>query len=46
AWDGQGREWKFSRDASIAGPDAEKCELITPILNYQDIETLQSFYGF
>ena len=41
AWDGQGREWKFSRDASIAGPDAEKCELITPILSYQDIETLQ-----
>jgi hypothetical protein len=21
AWDAQGREWKFSRDVSIAGPD-------------------------
>ena len=41
AWDGQGREWKFSRDVSIIGEDNEKCELITPILNYQDIETLQ-----
>ena len=36
-----GREWKFSRDASIvARTDEEKCELVTPILNYGDIETL------
>ena len=41
AWDAQGREWKFQRDCSIAGPDAEKCELVTPILHYADIETLQ-----
>lgn len=41
AWDGQGREWKFQRDVSIAGPDKEKCELVTPILTYQDMETLQ-----
>lgn len=41
AWDAQGREWKFQKDASIAGPDSEKCELVTPILNYSDIETLQ-----
>ena len=41
AWDAQGREWKFSRDVSIAGPDAEKCELVTPILTYEDIPTLQ-----
>lgn len=41
AWDGDGREWKFSRDASIAGPDSEKTELITPILTYADMETLQ-----
>ncbi len=41
AWDGDGREWKFQRDASISGPDAEKCELVTPILHYADIETLQ-----
>lgn len=41
AWDAQGREWKFQRDCSIAGPDDEKCELVTPILHYADIETLQ-----
>ena len=40
AWDAQGREWKFMRDASIAGPDSEKCELVTPVLTYGDIETL------
>lgn len=41
AWDAQGREWKFQRDCSIRGNDDEKCELVTPILNYEDIETLQ-----
>ncbi len=41
AWDAQGREWKFQRDVSISGPDAEKCELVTPILTYEDIPTLQ-----
>ncbi|MDD4433610.1 MAG: amidoligase family protein [Parabacteroides sp.] len=41
AWDAQGREWKFQRDVSIAGCDSEKCELVTPILTYKDIETLQ-----
>ncbi len=41
AWDAQGREWKFQKDVSIAGPDAEKCELVTPILRYEDIESLQ-----
>ena len=41
AWDGQGREWKFQRDVSIAGPDSQKCEMVTPILTYEDIETLQ-----
>ena len=41
AWDAQGREWKFQRDASIYGPNAEKCEMVTPILTYADIETLQ-----
>jgi hypothetical protein len=41
AWDAQGREWKFQRDVSIAGPDSEKCELVTPILTYTDMETLQ-----
>lgn len=41
AWDADGREWKFQRDVSIAGPDSEKCEMVTPILRYEDIETLQ-----
>ena len=41
AWDGQGREWKFQKDGSIQGPDDEKCELVTPILHYGDIELLQ-----
>ena len=41
AWDAQGREWKFQRDSSIHGPDSEKCEMVTPILTYADMETLQ-----
>ena len=41
AWDAQNREWKFQRDSSIQGPDNKKCELVTPILTYADIETLQ-----
>lgn len=41
AWDAQGREWKFQRDVSISGPDSEKTELVTPILRYEDLETLQ-----
>ena len=41
-WDSQGREWKFQRDASIrARTDEEKCEMVTPILTYDDIESLQ-----
>ena len=41
AWDAQGREWKFQKDSSINGPDFEKCELVTPILTYADMELLQ-----
>ena len=41
AWDADGREWKFQRDVSISGPDDEKCEMVTPILTYSDMETLQ-----
>ena len=42
AWDAEGREWKFQRDVSIAGPDSQKCELVSPIMHYdQDIELLQ-----
>lgn len=40
--DQQGRVWKFQRDVSIHGPDSEKCEMVTPILTYDDIETLQA----
>ena len=41
AWDESGREWKFQKDVSIAGPDSEKCEMVTPILTYAEMETLQ-----
>lgn len=41
AYDLEGREWKFSRDGSIMGPDDEKCELVTPILTYVDMEFFQ-----
>lgn len=41
AWDEQGREWKFQRDVSIEGSDNQKCEMVTPILTYDDMETLQ-----
>ena len=41
AWDANGREWKFQKDVSIAGCDSEKCEMVTPILTYDDMEFLQ-----
>ena len=41
AWDTQGREWKFSRDSSIMDSDDRRCEMVTPILTYEDIPTLQ-----
>ena len=41
AWDAQNREWKFQRDVSINGDDAHKCEMVTPILIYADMDTLQ-----
>ena len=40
-YDVQGREWKFSRDVSITASPQKQCELITPILTYNDITTLQ-----
>ena len=40
-WMADGREWKFQKDVSIAGPDSQKCEMVTPILTYEDMETLQ-----
>lgn len=39
--DTDGRTWKIMRDRSISGPDSEQCELVTPILRYTDIDTLQ-----
>ena len=41
AWDAQGREWKFQYDSSIHGTEAEKCEMVTPILTYADMDLLQ-----
>ena len=38
--DNQGRVWKFQKDVSIAGDDNHKCEMVTPILKYEDIEGL------
>ena len=36
-----GREWKFCRDSSIAADrDEEKCEMVTPILSYDDLGVL------
>ena len=35
------REWKVVRDSSIITEGGDQCELVTPILNYDDIETLQ-----
>ena len=46
AWDADGREWKFQKDVSIAGPEEQECELVTPILTYGDIETLQNYFGY
>ena len=44
AWsaiDQKGREWKCVSDCSIADAD-DGCEMVTPILTYEDIEDLQS----
>lgn len=39
--DSQNRVWKIQRDCSISGPDDERCELVTPVLFWDDMETLQ-----
>ncbi len=41
AWDAQDREWKFQYDGSISGPSEERCEMVTPILTYADMDLLQ-----
>ena len=38
--DQSGRVWRFDRDSSINGYGGV-CELVTPILRYEDLETLQ-----
>lgn len=39
--DGQGRTWQIMRDSSIQTTWSKQVELVTPILRYEDIETLQ-----
>lgn len=40
--DGQGRKWHIVYDSSIdSRVGGDKCELVTPILHYEDIEQLQ-----
>lgn len=39
--DDQGREWKIMRDASIDAPEDKKCEFVSPICRWEDIELVQ-----
>jgi hypothetical protein len=39
--DQEGRKWKVVYDGSISATRGEACEMVTPILRYKDIETLQ-----
>ncbi|MCR5790369.1 MAG: amidoligase family protein [Lachnospiraceae bacterium] len=39
--DSKGRMWKCESDASISGGSGQATELVTPVLEYGDIETLQ-----
>lgn len=41
AKDNKGRTWKCMRDASIAAPESQKCEIVSPILTYDDMNDLQ-----
>ncbi|MCP3104543.1 amidoligase family protein [Myxococcus sp. K15C18031901] len=40
--DSQGRAWKVVPDASLSGGDCNNGEIVSPILTYQDMETLQA----
>ena len=40
--DAQGRKWKVVSDASIAGPEHERTEVVSPICRWEDIETVQA----
>lgn len=42
ASDGRGREWKVTYDGSLRAEDGEACEMVTPILTWADIETVQA----
>ncbi|MEG2356029.1 MAG: amidoligase family protein [Clostridia bacterium] len=39
--DAQGRRWKVVSDGSIAGPQNERTEFVSPICRWEDIETVQ-----
>jgi hypothetical protein len=39
--DPQGRKWKVVYDGSITATRGEACEMVTPILRYTDIDSLQ-----
>ena len=39
--DTQGRLWKIVSDASVEGPTDERCELVSPICHWADIELVQ-----
>lgn len=40
--DEQGREWKVMRDASVDAPEDKKCEFVSPICRWEDIELVQA----
>lgn len=42
AYDRQGRAWKVVYDGSIRNTTGDKCEMVTPVLKYDDIELLQN----
>lgn len=39
---GDGRVWKVMRDSSIPGPDAQKCEVVSPVCRWNDLETVKA----
>lgn len=41
AKDSKGRTWKFMRDGSVGDGSSNSCEVVSPLLNYEDIEDLQ-----
>jgi hypothetical protein len=42
AYDKKHRKWKIVYDGSISNTRGDKCELVSPILQYEDIEHLQN----